>query len=362
MGSKIKVANVIVNLAMGGIERLSIQICAHLDRDKFDPTLICLEGGGPLESEAAEYGVKVVKLAKKVKNIPGTMHALSKVLRELEVDVVHGNPGLIARLAAPKGAAKVSTYHNMLMGRGYLSLIPDRFLARRTDALVGISRAVAANAERALRLDGGSFRVIYNGVDIKRIQALALETVNEDVTKKGPVVCFLGRLAPEKGVSFLVEAFKEVVSKAPDAVLWIVGDGPERRMLEERVKNWNIRAVFFGQRVNPYPFLAASDVYCLPSLEGPFELVLAEAMALGKPVIASKVGGVPEAAGDAALLVEPGDVSGLSKALVKVLTDNGEASSLSEKSTVRSGFLSISRTVGEYASLYEEVVDAKRLN
>jgi glycosyltransferase involved in cell wall biosynthesis len=362
MGSKIKVANVIVNLAMGGIERLSIQICAHLDRDKFDPTLICIEGGGPLESEAAEYGVKVVTLGVNIKNIPGAVRALSRVLRELKTDVVHGNPGLIARLAAPKGVAKVSTYHNMLMGRGYLSLIPDRFLARRTDALVGISKAVAANAERALRLDAGSFRVIYNGVDIRRIRALALESLKEDVTKKGPVVCFLGRLAPEKGTRILIEAFKDLKRKVPNAVLWVVGDGPERRMLEERVKDADIRAVFFGQRVNPYPYLAASDVYCLPSLEGPFELVLAEAMALGKPVIASKVGGVPEAVGDAALLVEPGDVSGLSKALVKVLTDNSEASSLSEKSVVRSSFLSISRTADEYAALYEEAVKAKRSN
>lgn len=362
MDRKIKVANVIVNLAMGGIERLSIQLCASLNRDRFDPTLICLEDGGPLESEAAEYGVEVVKLGMSIKNIPGTVRTLSRVLRELEVDVVHGNPGLVARLAAPKGVAKVSTYHNMLVGRGYLSLIPDRFLARRTDALVGISKVVAANTERALRLDGGSFRIIYNGVDIRRIQVLALESVNEDVIKDGPVVCFLGRLAPEKGVGFLIEAFKEVLIKIPDAVLWIVGDGPERRMLEERVKDGNVRAIFFGEHVNPYPYLAASDVFCLPSLQGPFELVLAEAMALGLPVIATKCGGVPEVTGNAALLIEPGDTSGLSEALVKVLTDNSEASSLSKKSTVRSGFLSISRTASEYASLYEEIIEAKRLS
>jgi glycosyltransferase involved in cell wall biosynthesis len=358
--SKIRVANIIINLAMGGIERLSIQLCAHLNRDKFDPTLICIEGGGPLENEAAEYGVEVVKLGKSIKNIPGTVRALSRVLRELEVDVVHGNPGMLARLAAPKGAAKVSTYHNMLIGRGYLSLIPDRYLARRTDALVGISKAVAANAEKVLRLDGGSFHVIYNGVDIERIQALALESVNQDIVKKGPVVCFLGRLAPEKGVGFLIEAFKEVLNEIPDAVLWIIGDGPERRVLEERVRDGNIQAVFFGQQVNPYPLLAVSDVFCLPSFKGAFELALVEAMALGLPVIATKGGGVPEVTGNAALLVETGDTSGLSKALVKVLTDNGEAGSLSEKSIIRSDSLSISHTADDYATVYKEAVEAKR--
>jgi glycosyltransferase involved in cell wall biosynthesis len=358
MGRENKIANVVVNLAMGGIERLSIQLCAHLNRDKFDPTLICIEGGGPLENEAAEYGVNVVKLAANAKNVPGAVYALSKILRELNVDVVQGNPGLIARLAAPKGAAIISTYHNTLMGRGYFSLLPDRYLARRTDILVGITKNVAVNAETALRLPPDTFRVIYNGVDIGRIRRLAL-AAGKGVEKGGRAVCFIGRLAFEKGVDVLIEAFGLVTKEVENVFLWIIGDGPERADLELLAAGTDGPVIFWGRQVNPYILLSKAEICCVPSLEGPFELVIPEAMALGLPVIASRTGGIPEVVGDAGLLTEPGDAYGLATALVGVLTDERTAQNLSEKSLDRAEYFDIGRMADEYGQIYEEVVSRR---
>jgi len=352
--SRIRVANIVVNLAMGGIERLSIQLCAHLAPDIFDPVLVCIGGGGPLEREADEYGVRVVKLGKNVKNVPGAVIALSKKLREIEIDVVHGNPGLIARLAAPESAAVVSTYHNLLKGRSYLTLLADRYLVRRTDALVGITGAVASNAENALRLPAGTFRVIYNGVDIKKIRTMAQEPTDDVRGSDGQVVCFVGRLAPEKGVDILIDAFASVLEKVADVRLWIVGEGPERPALESRARGLGSAVVFLGWRINPYPFLAAADVYCVPSLEGAFELVIPEAMALGLPIVASRTGGIPEVVGDAGVLVEPEDYRMLARALISLLEDEENRSRLSKRSTDRAGLFGIERTAAEYAAVYEE--------
>lgn len=360
MGNKIKVANVVVNLAMGGIERLSLQLCAHLDPGRFDAVLICIEGGGPLDREAAEYGVNVVELGKNIKNVPGAVLSLSRLLRELGTDVVHGNPGLAARLAAPRGAVLISTYHNMLVRRGYFSLVPDRFLVRKTDVLIGITEAVALNAERALGLTGGTFSVVYNGIDVDRIKKLAEPPAEETDDEPGPVVCYLGRLVPEKGVRTLIDAFTRLTKHAPTASLWIIGDGPDRRRLEKAAAGLNGKIKFWGEKTNPYPLIVKADVFCLPAYAAGFELTLPEAMALGRPIVTTRVGGIPEVVGDAGLLVEPGDADALADALTAVINDRNKAQSLSEKSRWRAERFRIEKTASDYGDIYEEAYARKR--
>jgi glycosyltransferase involved in cell wall biosynthesis len=359
VGNKIKVANVVVNLAIGGIERLSLQLCAHLASGRFDPVLVCIEGGGPLEREAAEYGVNVIKLGKRISNVPGAVRSLSRLLRELGADVVHGNPGLVARLAAPRSAVLISTYHNMLVGRGYFSLTQDRFLARKTDVLVGITEAVASNAERALGLPDGTFRVVYNGIDVDRIKKMAESPAGETGDGLGPAVCYLGRLVPEKGVGTLIDAFAGLTKRAATASLWIIGDGPDRRRLEKAAAGLNGKIKFWGVMTNPYPLVAKADVFCLPAYAAGFELTLPEAMTLGRPVVATRVGGIPEVVGDAGLLVEPGDADALADALAAVIADRDKARSLSEKSLGRAERFRIEKTASDYGDIYEEAYARK---
>jgi len=354
MTDRIRIANVIEKLTIGGIERLVVPLYSRLPTDRFEPFIICIEGGGPMEVEALEYGVEVIELGKKIRNVPAAVLTLSQALRELEVNVVHGNPGLIARLAAPKRARVVSTYHTMLPGRGYFSLIPDRFLAGRTDVLVAISKAVALKTSRALRIPPERFQVIYNGVDVKKVRAMAEEPIPGGIEKDGPVLSYLGRLVPEKGVDVLLNAFREVIRDVPNAALWIIGDGPLRANLEREAAEVGKRVLFWGRKLNPFPLLASSDLFCLPSRAAGFELVLPEAMALGLPVVASRTGGIPEVVGDAGILVEPEDGQTLARALISLLEDELERSELSKRSMRRAELFRIERTAADYAKVYEE--------
>ncbi|UCE26192.1 MAG: glycosyltransferase [Candidatus Coatesbacteria bacterium] len=359
MPDRIKIANVIEKLTIGGIERLTVPLFSRLATDRFEPFLICVEGGGPMEVEAIEYGVKVIELGKKIRNVPAAAFALSRALRELEIDVVHGNPGLVARLAAPKRAAVVSTYHTMLPGRGYLSLIPDRFFTERTDILVAISDAVALKTARALRIPPECIRVIYNGIDVERTRAMAEEALPEEVKRDGPVISYLGRLVPEKGVDVLLKAFRGIIRDVPDAALWIIGDGPSRARLERDAAGLGKNVRFWGRKLNPFPLLASSDFFCLPSRTAGFELVLPEAMALGLPIVASGTGGIPEVVGDAGILVEPENDRMLVNALVSLLGDEGKRSELSDRSMDRVELFRIERTAAKYAEVYEEAVSLR---
>lgn len=170
--------------------------------------------------------------------------------------------------------------------------------------------------------------IVYNGIDVDaykvgndgdRIRkALALESAE-------PLVLSVGRLVEQKGVDYLLRAFALFSREHSTARLLIAGKGPQEAHLRRLRANLGIadKVVFAGyisDSLLPF-YYAASDIFVLPSLWEPFGMVLLEAMASGKAVIASRTGGVPEVVGDAGLLVPPRDVSALARALSTLASD-----------------------------------------
>lgn len=140
-----------------------------------------------------------------------------------------------------------------------------------------------------------------------------------------PVVLFVGRLAEKKGVTYLIEAMKQV-----DAMLVIVGDGPLRAQLEEQAKPLGDKVQFLGAKTHDQlaEIYASADVFAAPSVQAKdgdvegFGLVFLEAMASGLPVVASRSGGIPYLVhdGENGLLVEPGNVEELAGAIRKMIS------------------------------------------
>jgi glycosyltransferase involved in cell wall biosynthesis len=149
---------------------------------------------------------------------------------------------------------------------------------------------------------------------------------------QGPVIGFVGRLAPEKGVSCLVEAMGKVVKSHPEARLAIVGDGEERPHLEALSESLGIsaRVFFLGSQDNLPSCIAAMDIVVLPSLSEGFGLAAVEAMSAGRPVVASAVGGLVEIIKDGAtgFLVPPNDPDALAARLTTILSDPDLAAEL----------------------------------
>ncbi len=143
----------------------------------------------------------------------------------------------------------------------------------------------------------------------------------------GHVVLFVGRLSHEKKVDTLVRAFHRIAQVLEDAQLVLVGGGPERRRLEQLCAELGIRdrVVFTGAipRGEVIRYLAAADMFVLPSMMEGLPKALLEAMAMGKPIVATRAPGITEVVGHGreALLVEVGDVDGLANAILTVLTD-----------------------------------------
>ena len=214
-----------------------------------------------------------------------------------------------------------------------------RRLTPDMDRLIAVSRAIEAKLEDEGRTGLGTpVDLIYNGVDLQRYdhQEPCCTLRDEYGMEPGSqIVGVVARLEPEKGHPTLFEAWPAVLRAVPDAYLLVIGEGSQRDALEAKARELRIahRVVFTGRRDDVPAVTAALDVAVLPSYREAQGLSILEALALARPVVASKVGGIPEMIEDGVtgLLVEPHDAEGLARAISRLLTDHPYADTLARQ-------------------------------
>lgn len=242
-------------------------------------------------------------------------------IRRLRPDVLHANLwtpwtcqyGILAALVTP-GVEVVAVEHLPLATRSRPQRWLKRQLSRRLTVHVGVGDRAGRLIEEMIGLQPGTLRTIHNGVP---------EPGDERPTPlgDGPVIGSLGRLAEQKGYDTLLRALAHV----DGARVVIVGDGPERRRLEQLAERLGVadRFELLGWRDDARGYLAAFDVFVLPSRYEAFPLSILEAMLAGTPVLATDVGSVAEAIdhGHTGVLVAPDDPLALAAALRELLDD-----------------------------------------
>ena len=225
------------------------------------------------------------------------------------------------------------------------------------DRLIAVSRAIVRKLEREGRAPrsgthGPQVELIYNGVDLARYSSTeACCTLPEEYgfAPGAPLVGVVARLEPEKGHRTLLEAWPLVLEEVPAARLLVVGEGSLREELETLARERGLlgdedasipvgtrgaprgaRVIFTGEREDVPAVTAALDVAVLPSYREAQGLAILEAMALRRPVVATRVGGIPEVVEDevTGLLVPPRDRQALAAAIVRLLTDHPLADTL----------------------------------
>ena len=233
-------------------------------------------------------------------------------------DVVHAHNLLSAvPMKAARGGRRVLTLHGyyseqvaLLHGvlLSQVAWLVEPLMTGWADVVTVVSKRV----QEAYRLRGVSAVYVPNAIDVK-----GLPEGRERLYT--PQVIFVGRLSREKGVDILVEAVKNVRG----AHLLVVGDGPEKASLERLAKGGSVHFLDSQPWRRTIRLIRGSDLFVLPSRMEGLPTALLEAMAVGTPVVASKVGGVPEAveSGVCGVLVPPEDVEALANAISSVLSD-----------------------------------------
>ena len=313
--------------------------------------------GGSLINLLEKYGVEhfTVNLAlQSPVTIIRTLVALRRIMKRFKPDIVHAHmvPGALFGRVLRRGCQfrLVTTVHNA---------------PKRQSILMGVADIVivvsAANLKLMKRrgIPEHKMRIVKNG-PLGSPRRLPIENPSDQIGLQRPAIVTVARLFTQKGISDLIAAFDIISAVFPEATLYLVGDGPERKQFERQAAatNCSIRIQFVGFVKDPRPYLAQADVFVLASRNDPFPLVIPEAREAGCAIVATNVDGIPEGLDDgrAGILVPPSDPPSLATALTRLLRDPDELSLWRRRATENIGWLRLERVSEETLAAYQDAV------
>jgi len=343
---KKKLVFILNNFLIGGTEQVLLEILKNLDKNKFEVSIITVLGSGPMEKEFRELGCSIFFLGPKkhpssflfkavwVLSVPLILIRLIVFLRKIKPDVIitslyqsdilgyWASFGLDTKL--------ISIQHDVVRINSIIAWLKIRAL-RNVNKIIAISNEVKGFLIGYFKVSASKIEVIYNGVDFEKFSSFQKLDKNWK-----PVFGIIARLDKIKGHIYILEALKKIKEegiKLPEFIF--VGDGPERKNLEEfAMKNELSNVRFTGEVLNIGEYLEQIDVFLFPSLSEGLGIAILEALVAKKLVIASSVGGIKELIKDreTGILAEPANADDLYKAIKWVLENKEKAIALREKS------------------------------
>lgn len=276
--------------------------------------------------------------------------------------------GYLAARRANVPCLSLAHGYDLSLLRMHLYRAIDLKVLRRFPSVVAVSESLRREL-LAAGLSPDRLWVIPNGIDVGRFaegaEARASEWRRRVATPLAPVILTVGRLDRQKGLEHFVRSAAQIHQVTPQAHFWIAGEGVQRTALEAQIRRLGLESVvtLLGHQHDIPAIMAASDVFVLPSLGESFGNVLLEAMALGKPVVATRVGGTPEIVhdGETGWLVPPRQPADLARATLRILKDPdlGARVGAQGRAFVASRF-GATQVAARMAEVYRRVVAAHR--
>ncbi|WP_240350674.1 glycosyltransferase [Pseudomonas viridiflava] len=325
---RLKVLYVITSLGVGGAERQVMDIARHMTLSH--EVCICfLTGDQALSADGLSIRVVGLGMRKGVRGFINGYSKLRSLVCEFKPDVVHSHmvhANILSRLLrlAVRFPVLVCSAHNTYEG-GWLRMLAYRL----TNGLADLTTNVSHEAVEAFEVKGavrkGEMRVVPNGIDTDlfrpdpeaRIQIRQANSIADSDT----VILAVGRLVEAKDYPTLLRAYAQLKNDGATARLWVVGEGSEQHSLEKLTNMLGLHddVLFMGVRHDVASLYNAADIYVLSSAWEGFGLVVAEAMATERVVVATDCGGIKEVVGSNGFLVQPGSPILLAQVIHKAL-------------------------------------------
>lgn len=354
----------------GGAEVALLTLLGGLDRRQWNPVLFHDDNTGlrPLLEATSRLGVRTRSIAR-----PRGLFDLPRLVREIrseEAAVFHAHLpwalrcdwGLLAADLA-RVPAVIATQQLFRPISSPREILRQWVLSGRVDRYIAVSEDMARRLRATPLFPARKVEIIRNAVDVHRFRQQSDGALRRQLggVPARPIVLALARLDAQKGLFDLLEA----AARVPEANFVIAGEGKERESLEDKARMLAIdgRVLFLGHRDDVPELLASCDLFVLPSLYEGFPLSVLEAMAAGKPVVATAIGGTEEAVinGGTGLLVPPHDPAALAAAIRSLLSDPplGRRLGLAGRERALREF-SAEKMVQEVSELYERVLSRRR--
>jgi len=325
-------------LGIGGAEKNRLSVLRYFDREKYDITLCCLAEKGALadDFEAMGFSVDCLQKSQRSFNIRATF-ALYRYIKKNDFSIVHSclsNTNLHSRIAARLAGIPVIIAEEQSEYERYNPLLKNllrsvnRYLAAFTDKIIVCSEKTGEVISKDDGIPGDKLLVLHNVIDPQefrvsrpRQEILASLGLDDDDI----VIGYVASLARRKGHIYLLEVVELLSRSYENLKLVLVGDGSLREELKFQVEKRKLsgKVIFTGQRRDITDILSILKVFVSPALNEAFGIVLIEAMYMGLPCVATKVGGVSEVVVDGitGILVPPADSSALAEAVSKILNN-----------------------------------------
>lgn len=383
MSRPLRLLWLIDSLNLGGAESLVPTFARALDPGRVELEICCLKtiGGNPFEPELAALRIPCVNLGARNLRDVRAFRSLLGLIRDREIDLVHAHlndASIWAGLASRRtGTPWVSTLHvlpasNLWSREGMRQRLMLKVLRLGCSRVLAVSAALrdAYLEQKILRPE--QVVVVHNGVApswfVEATEEEKRSTRRElDLPTEGKIVVTVSVLRRGKGLKVLLDAVDIVVRAEPDARFLVVGDGPLRGELADRCRKLGVDKYvqWTGLRHDVARLLTCGDVFALPTRYDAFPTVILEAMGSGLPVVASRVGGVPEIveSPETGLLVPPGDPGVLAQTLIELLGQPERRRTMGTVGRLRVlETFSTEKWVERLGQVYEEVVGERPLS
>ncbi|TRZ75011.1 MAG: glycosyltransferase family 1 protein [Bacteroidetes bacterium] len=394
---KIKIIHIITRLDKGGSAENTLLTAGGLDKHISDSLLIkglSIESGmADDEAMAVEKsireteieGVRILTLSGLVRRISPfydfkTFFALVKILRYECPHIVHthtSKAGILGRWAAFFAGVPIiiHTPHGHVFW-GYFGrlktsfyIILEKFTAVITDKIIALTEQEKNDHLHFRIASGDKFSVVHSGIKLDRFSNLSADPAvmrrKLGITDGDMVVGTTGRLTPVKGYRYLIEAAVNILDARPNTTFVFLGAGELSDELKKMASKLGMKekVKFLGWRPDVAEVMSAFDLFVLPSLNEGMGRVLVEAMALGKPIVASDVGGIPALVlhGENGYLVFPGDAEHLSAAISDLLENPEKRKSMGENGKKIAADYSADAMVQKIDQLYRTVLQQKHI-
>ena len=334
---KITILFLVNGFGVGGAEKALLELIKRIDRKGFRVIVASVGQGGVLEEEFRNYSDASFIFAKKFSFDFSLIQKIAKILREFRVDILQTTlfyADVIGAFAAKIVGTPIKVSWQTALAIPTGNVDDDRIrhiLAYRTAAsqmthIVAVSREVRNYFIENRHIPSKKISTIHYGVDLNRFQKSG-KTIHKELglSEKNLIISVVGHLSDVKGHTFLLKASPSLIKNNPEIQLVFAGDGAKKQALEMEAKTLGIRehVHFLGVRSDVPDIFRSSDIFVLPSIYEGLPNVILEAMASGVPVVASRVGGIPEAVeeGKTGFLFSAGNYVQLERALSPLIMD-----------------------------------------
>lgn len=359
---KLRVCHVSLTLCTGGLERLLVEFARHHDRERFELSFVVLQQQGQPADDIRNLGCEVISLPLETMRRGERFRKMISLCHRVRPDVLHTHNAFPHWYGAVAGkwsgvSTIVHSRHGRRFGHNWKERLQFAVASRLSDRVVAVSDDTATMCREIGYLPPHRVTRIWNGIDVDRFAYHG--------PSGQPVGISVGRLSVEKDFPTLFRAIVHVRQIVPDFQFLLVGDGPERASLERLAQELNLQGClrFLGERRDVAELLARASLYAGSSLTEGISLTLLEAMAVGLPIVATRVGGNPEIviAGETGELVDAGDDESLAKEMLRLCLNPWQAERYGRGGRTRvETHFSVRGMVRQYESLYQELALVKQ--